>query len=272
MGSFEMNTFPIDNGSYDIGPGLGPLTENIFIRNEEDTYFKEEKAKVLKRNPQDHYCTRALDEVIMENVLMFLLQQYQLEGHSPNLIKKGVTPERNFDYFMQNIQEDLCIVQRKGNKNWLALAHVAFPSRWNPVDRMGQDFNTIHNPVPSAENMIKHGDKIVEACINKGPFERWAWGLYPTADLNFHPEDNETVFDEEPNEIFFRSERQCIVGLPNVDAFLFTIRPFIMSTDDLELEQKQELALAIAGMNEEEQAYKIGDDDLKVKIINRIMN
>ena len=268
-----MNTFPINNGKYEVGPGLADLNESIFIRNEDDSYFKEEKQKIFKQHIiYNHYCTMGLNEITLETVLAFLLTQYQAEGYILDFINPNATPERIFNYFMLNIQEDLCIFQRKEKNNWLALAHVAFPSRWNPSDRIGKNFNTIHDPVPSAENLIKHSDKIVDACINKGPFERWAWGLYPTYELNFHPEENKNIFDEETQNIFFRSERQCIIGFPDINAFMFTIRPFVSNIIDMTAEERQEIGNAVMGMNEEETIYKIGNEETKINIINKLMN
>jgi len=114
--------------------------------------------------------------------------------------------------------------------------------------------------------------------VQKGPFFRFAWGLATDTRLNHHP-DPRPGFDPaawqgrsvlaEGGQLYLRVERQTINGLPACNAFLFTIRTYFYTIDELTATEKKALVMAVESMSPESLEYKglKGKSDILAKIL-----
>ena len=105
------------------------------------------------------------------------------------------------------------------------------------------------------ESMAANQDKIVRAMVDHGPFERHAWGVHATPELDrLGVPDLWTHIDMV--DAVFRVERQCTLGFPEHRAALFTIHTMITPFRDLKMGQRLQLARAVEGMDRASRDYK----------------
>lgn len=173
-----------------------------------------------------------------------------------------------FDALCCQVQEDIAVFQMSADftEDHLAAIHLCAPNYWSPAVKIGRPFDQVHEPVPGMEHIKKNYHKMLSSIITtKGPYTRFAWGISTDTRLNHHPEapvhvDASLWYGrqvQDPNDSFFiRTERQNIIGLPEANAFIFTIRTYFYPLDSLSPEEKQALAQALESMSEETRGYK----------------
>jgi dimethylamine monooxygenase subunit A len=173
-----------------------------------------------------------------------------------------------FDALCCQVQEDIAVVQmREGeHRDFLTAIHLCSPNHWSPAEKIGKPFHRIHEPVPNMERVTQHYGKMLSSIVTtKGPYTRFAWGIATDNRLNHHPEpppginpntwhgrQHET--DEQP--YYIRTERQNLVGFPEVNAFMFTIRTYFYSVGTLDQVEKKALVSALESMSPEALHYK----------------
>jgi len=146
------------------------------------------------------------------------------------------------------IPEDLMVHRVADGRDWLAAAHVCFPSHWEPRDKLGRSWEEIHRPVPM--NLANSG-KIVQAMCAEGCFERFVWSVVHDRRYDFHPSVPSSIFSIERPLVLVKVERQVTVGFPRLGCCLFILRQYLVEDYD-----RMALAAAIEGMNQEQRAYK----------------
>lgn len=171
------------------------------------------------------------------------------------------------------IPEDLAVMRLEDGRNWLAAAHVCLPSGWAPREKIGKDFNEVHDPVAGFESISKSSDKILRGVVEQGPFYRFGWGLAAGDALNLHPrrpesegeDTNESPFAriESSAGLYLRMERQVLWGLPECQALIFFIRVYLRQCSGLSDEERAALRTALEGMNEPTRRYKGVHRDMK---------
>jgi dimethylamine monooxygenase subunit A len=135
------------------------------------------------------------------------------------------------------VQEDLCLMERRGRSWVLTAASVCFPSRWDLRAKVGRDLATIHQPVPGYQEAI---GAPVEAFFDRLTVERpmWRlnWTLIDRPDLH-QPDPSgrrrPAVGAQPGRELWFRVERQTLRRLTERPAITFTIRTYVTALGDL---------------------------------------
>ena len=194
-------------------------------------------------------------------------------------VQEGLEAQvRAVDGLAVQVQEDFCIMQRRGDQHWLATVHVCLPSHWEPAAKLGCHFAGIHAAVPEMEAINSRQAAWVDQMImSDPPTVRFVWGaqwddqlcrlpgLSPMASTMPKPAMPEQAMSQhaisgQAAPLHIRVERQVIVGLPDVDASLFLIRPYVMPAASLSAESRTALANRAASMSPELRAYKgLGD-------------
>jgi hypothetical protein len=169
-----------------------------------------------------------------------------------------------FDALCSQVQEDLAVCQLQDTRDWLATIHLCAPNHWAAEDKIGKPFDAVHAPVPGMEKTMPHYFKMLQSVIHKGPFTRYAWGISTDNRLNHHPVAPPGINQQawqgrkinEASQLFIRTERQNLVGFPQVNAFLFTIRTYFYEVGLLEDHEKTALWSAVRSMSPDALAYK----------------
>lgn len=169
------------------------------------------------------------------------------------------------DALAMQIQEDLALVCLNGTENRLCAIHLCQPNHWAPREKIGRDFTGVHEPVPGMEKINAKAAQLLQACLQQGPFVRFAWGIATDDRLNHHPEapprwDAEAWsgrdFDPADPAAWLRVERQTLYGLPHINSVLFGIRTYHYALPDLSQTQQHLLSQALATMPTTSLRYK----------------
>jgi hypothetical protein len=184
----------------------------------------------------------------------------------------SVTPgyASGFDALSSQVPEDLCVMQQSPDKsrNWLAAVHLCCAGHWAAEDKIGQDFVSIHVPVPGIQKINNTAAAFVDAMVRKGPFVRFAWGFATDLRLNHHPVPPQGVDPDswrgrkfsspDESKFYLRVERQCTWGFPEVNASLFTIRVYYVDGEQIRANPRecQLLRSALESMTPDSRNYK----------------
>jgi hypothetical protein len=169
------------------------------------------------------------------------------------------------DALAAQIQEDVAVICRDNNHDWLSAIHLCAPNYWSAEQKIGKPFAEIHAPVAGMEQMNLRSAAIVNTMISHKAWVRFAWGLTTDTRLNHHPIPPPNIsqadwqgrwFDPLNPRLYLRIERQVIWGLPDLDAALFTIRTYFRDCQSLDGEMREKLGAAIASMKPQSLAYK----------------
>jgi hypothetical protein len=171
-----------------------------------------------------------------------------------------------FEGLCHQVQEDIAVCQLDGERDWLAAIHLSAPNHWDPADKIGKHFSAVHGPVPGMEKLNQTYFKMLLTAVQKGPFFRFAWGIATDMRLNHHPLvpmgvdpvfwQGRQVAAAVGDDICLRVERQTISGLPECNAFFFTIRTYFYPVLTLSADEKKALLMAVEGMSAESLVYK----------------
>ena len=232
-----------------------------------DAYFR------ARTNGQYHY----LDCDLVDERLVF--------DHRWELVvaltHSAVTPPYSsaFDALACQIQEDLAVTSVSGTRHWLSALHVCLPSHWSPESKIGRTFAEIHAPVAGMEPINRRQSQYVQQMVEADQgLVRFVWGLQADDRLNCHPDTprhnpgavlDREYFDSPNAKVFVRVERQTIWGLPAAGATVFTIRPYLCDSDELQTSEKQALISAVRSMSPGALSYK-GLDKCHERLIDHM--
>ena len=127
--------------------------------------------------------------------------------------------------------EDMCLLTRsEGEETYrLAGAAVAFPTDWEPANKLGLPLAAMHAPIDNyAEQLAAPVDRFMLKLKPGAIYGRCNWFVAPTDALRWVCEPPERAFvhvtaENAGKTLFVRSERQTLRRLPATGAMLFTI-------------------------------------------------
>jgi len=133
------------------------------------------------------------------------------------------------------IQEDICLMEKRGDEYVLVAATLCFPAFWLLSEKLGQGMTRIHAPV------VRYDE---EAATRVARLFEWLKPGLPIMRENGHRTPHATLFTPESESVhhapgqpsrtdaaYWRSERQCMVRLPRTGAVLFSIHTKLWPVD-----------------------------------------
>lgn len=237
--------FPLENGRYEVKPGLYPLGTDFGngqlehrtfqIDTNYDKYIRE-KRQALNNKIENYYCTFNPSLSTLVRICSYIAYQlnkeyptfYSLETNSDQITllcrpigklkpKKIVIPinysatNLNLLLSVMNqllliIQEDIAIVELTDEADdFISLLHLCFPNYWSATEKIGKSFIDAHKPVPEMQSIQKRSKQLISALIEKGPFVRFAWGLSTDDRLDHHFESDTKSFQNSETDKLFNS-------------------------------------------------------------------
>lgn len=242
---------PFMTGVYTTAPGLSRAEGNIFDVDEHYEAYIANKQRCRAENISKYFCTHNFRDSTRDAVINFLKPFSN-------------TQSTDFDTLCSQFQEDIAVIQLDREKDWLAAIHLCSPNHWDPRTKIGKPFDAIHTPVPEIERTVKNYMVMLKMIVDKDPFTRFAWGIATDDRLNHHPEPppgyNASEWRgrriDDSSEFFVRVEKQHLIGLKNVNAFIFTIRTYFYKVEELNPEEQAALAKAVKSMTSASLEYK----------------
>jgi hypothetical protein len=283
--------FPLESGRYEVKPGLfkfgtdfgnGEADRQVFQRDDQFPRYHAAKLAARAERLSKYFQTHQYRSATAERVVRFIVEHlptpappgrgsglHDVELPStggaevgavsvPLLGGVGVGNPSDLDPLALRVQEDLAVIQREGDRHWLAAIHLCFPNHWAAEDKIGKTFAEIHAPVAGIEPINRQADKLVDAMIHATTgFVRFVWGIVTDTELNHHPsQPRGRQFDPTNPRAYLRIERQTIWGFPEVDASLFTIRTYFEDIAALPSEKRAKVISAIESMSPAALEYK----------------
>jgi hypothetical protein len=131
----------------------------------------------------------------------------------------------------QLVQEDLCILEKRGPEHILTAAVLCFPASWSLAEKAGRPLSAIHTPVDSYDApMARRVQRLFDGVRAGRPLWRFNRLHYADPEL-FQPRrsDQRRQAPSQAQATYDRAERQCIVRLPRTDAVLFSIHTYVVA-------------------------------------------
>lgn len=250
--------YPFESGVYSVAPGLRLLATPATSVECLSRYRMEKAAAAAHRRVCLSHEFGDETRRAAYQYLAGLLQREHPEVYG------GPLPG-TLDELPMLMTEDVAVMQVDGEREWLAFGHVCLPSSWRLEDKIGRPFLEVHRPVPGFPEKGAAG--IVRSLTDKGPYERFAWGLTNTDRLD---QTAPSHVDVEPAPLYIRVERQTIHPLRECSAWLFLIHPANTPIEGLTGYQRQKLAEAIQSMTQEQAVYK-GLGETRTAVIAAIL-
>jgi len=174
------------------------------------------------------------------------------------------------DALAHQIQEDICVLSVGEQGDELLAAHLCFPNKWSPAEKIGKSFSQIHMPVARFADENRNTKSLVTALSRGGPYVRFAWGLSSDTKLDHHPKHGVAIdFRQAGDPLYIRVERQTLVSLYESGLLMFFIRTYYYDCykicDDAQV--RASLLDALESMKPDTLEYK-GLVNSKDKIVN----
>ncbi|MFV0515597.1 MAG: heme-dependent oxidative N-demethylase family protein [Jhaorihella sp.] len=133
------------------------------------------------------------------------------------------------------VQEDLCILQKPGDEHVLTAATLCFPASWMLSEKFMRPLIGIHQPVDSYDSGIAARVQRLFDGVQPGrPLWRCNALWYDRPDLHQPRGEAERRKRADPAAAgWLRSERQCILRLPQTRAVVFSIHTYVLARADL---------------------------------------
>ena len=126
------------------------------------------------------------------------------------------------------VQEDLCLLQKQGDEHVLTAAVLCFPASWRLADKIGRPLTGIHVPVPEYDDAIaRRVQRLFDGVQVGRPLWRFNALRYEDPAL-FQPFKRQAPQPVDRDGLpYLRSERQCVLRLPETRACVFSIHTFV---------------------------------------------
>ncbi|MBT8457447.1 MAG: DUF3445 domain-containing protein [Alphaproteobacteria bacterium] len=130
-------------------------------------------------------------------------------------------------------QQDLCILERRGDEHALTAAVLCFPASWTLSEKIGRPLTAIHRPVaPYSPDIARRVQRLFDGVRPGRPIWR-ANALGYDSPALFHPCREGAPHETRADARFLRCERQVILRLPGTNAVVFTIHTHVVARENL---------------------------------------
>lgn len=233
-------------------PGILPLDMADWLRVD-DAYaaqmalrgrlLAERAAEVVGETPQAAAAVAELYDFVLDR----LPEGFDRAGDvvtRPDGVRVPLDSGRKLWTLGHLVQEDLCLMEEDGaGEHLLSAAVLCFPAGWTLAEKLGRPMMRIHLPVAKyTEDVGKRVQRLMDAVRVETPL--WRANAHHSRAPLFNPlrEDAPKDMVEQGDMPFIRSERQCLIRLPQSRAVLFSIHTYLVARRDLTEAQAKALA------------------------------
>jgi hypothetical protein len=126
------------------------------------------------------------------------------------------------------VQEDLCIMEKRGEEHVLTAAVLCFPASWRLSEKIGRPLLAIHVPVPDYPQIAPRVQRLFDGVQPGRPL--WRFNAHGYGDPALYHPVRENVDELARMRLpYLRSERQCVLRLPATRACVFSIHTYVMA-------------------------------------------
>lgn len=126
------------------------------------------------------------------------------------------------------VQEDLCLMERRGDEHVMTAAVLCFPASWHLADKIGRPLTTIHVPVKVYdETLARRVQRLFDGVQEGRPL--WRFNALRYANPTLHQPRSRVQPSADADYPYLRSERQCVLRLPHTRACVFSIHTYVLA-------------------------------------------
>lgn len=240
MQAILQKSIPYDTESQRPLPGVAPLdmadwliTDSAFAAqmNERERLLTSRRAEVVAVTERGRMAADELLNFVLDWLTKFA-PGYGVSGAGmvrPDGVTIPLDRSDPMGTLGHLVQEDLCLLEKQGDEHVLTAAVICFPASWRLSDKIGKPLTTIHDPVPDYDApLARRVQRLFDGVREGRPLWRFNVLRYAEPDL-FQPLAREAPRTEASagDYPFIRSERQCVVRLPETRACVFSIHSYV---------------------------------------------
>lgn len=282
---------PYSKGKYHMTMGIKTLDHNEWLLLE-DTYknITDEKERItatelehtVLSQPEAKESVHEAYEMCLDYLMKRYPMYFALDEKDPSMIHNKIKDEKIprdpnayadtetlIRVLARTMEEDFLILlfDNKTEQYYLRSGSFAFPSGFDPAEKMNLSLKDIHGPVPLYQEKI---EKAMDKFFRRLQVGTWVyrlnWGVQSHNKL-YAPGLNHAAADEvvEPldatkldfENVFLRVERQVLLRMPKTKSLLFTIRTYTTPLSEVrEEENATDMIEAIDNLPEVMAHYK----------------
>ncbi|NOD77347.1 MULTISPECIES: DUF3445 domain-containing protein [unclassified Ruegeria] len=236
MRQILQNTIPYDVRNPRALPGIQPTTLENWLHQDDafsgqmqrrEELLFDHRDDVLALDPQAEPAARELLDLV-------LAQVYPSAGETvvrPDGAMVSIDYNRPLDTLCKLVQEDFCILQKRGDEHVLTGAILCFPASWRLAEKFMRPLIDIHVPVESYDDSIAMRVQRLFDGIQPGrPLWRFNALWYEDPEL-FQPRSVHAPREirDRQQDSYLRSERQTMLRLPKTKAVVFSIHTYVLA-------------------------------------------
>jgi hypothetical protein len=221
-------------------PGVQPLADGRWLCRDE-TYAAQMAYRrhllATRRDRvlwQDAHAGESVGELFREVLHLLPSLGHEVTGDRilcPDGVAVEIASDIPLAVLGQVVQEDLCLMEKRGAEHVLTAAVLCFPASWSLAEKAGRPLTGIHRPV-AAYNvpLAQRVQRLFDGVQVGRPL--WRNNMLRYADPDLHQPAREVDPPRRkpgPDErAYLRAERQCIARLPNSRAVVFSIHSYVV--------------------------------------------
>ncbi|MEL6643971.1 MAG: DUF3445 domain-containing protein [Pseudomonadota bacterium] len=145
-------------------------------------------------------------------------------------------------------QQDICVMERRGDQHVLTAAALCFPASWTLAEKIGKPLTAIHRPVAEYDaDLARRVQRLFDAIRVDRPLWRANALLYGDPALYQPKAEGVIRRDRGPEARYLRSEKQVLKRLPRTGAVIFSIHTWVVAREALTPAQSEGLSVARVG-------------------------
>lgn len=220
-------------------PGIAPLDPATWLRVDEAFAAQmAERARLLAGRRDDVIAVTEGAGPAMDELLQFVLDWLAAHGDGYDISARevrrpdGVTvpldradPMGTLGHL---VQEDLCLMEKRGEEHVLTAAVLCFPASWRLAEKIGRPLTAIHVPVPEYDaGLARRVQRLFDGVQPGRPL--WRFNALNYVDPVLHQPHSRVQPSETADLPYLRSERQCVLRLPRTRACVFSIHTYVLA-------------------------------------------
>jgi len=232
---------PWDDPSFRRLPGMRPVGADDWLLVDEvharqmalrDRFLAERRDEVVAMLPE---AAEAAGEVL-ELVLATLSRRGDFAVGAeavtrPDGVEVPLARDDPFGTIGRLLQEDVCLLEKRGEEHVLTGAVLVFPSGWTLAQKIGRPLLRIHVPVlPYDAEMGRRVQRLFDGLRPGRPLMRANLLWHGAPALHQPRREGEPKPHSAQGDRYLRSERQCLVRLPRTGAVVFTIHTTVIQS------------------------------------------
>jgi hypothetical protein len=222
-------------------PGIQPAAPGDWLRV--DDAFAAQMAlrdRLICEIPDKVHALLPQAEAAAGELLAFVLQELpNLRGYRragdhalrPDGVRVSLDGQAPLLTLGRLVQEDFCLHLPQGDEHALAGAILCFPASWTLAEKIGRPLTAIHTPVDSYDEQMAARVQRMFTALRPGQVIWRANALLYADPSLHHPRPENAPRERAGRRDYLRSERQCLLKLPQTGAVVFSIHTSVVHVD-----------------------------------------